>query len=355
MYKILSINPGSTSTKVSVYEDEKKLFDETINHSEKDLNKFEGIQSQFDFRKKAILTILDKNNFQLIDLGAIVSRGGILPPLKSGAYKINSTMVDYLVNTPRDHHASNLGAVIAYDLSKNLNIPSYIYDPISVDELVDVARFSGMPEIERESRMHTLNMRASAIKAAKKSNKKYEDSRFVVAHLGGGTTLSVHKEGKVVDILSDDEGPFSPERSGGLPGRNLVDLCFSGKYTKNEIKKNMRSKSGLEGYLKTKDLRKVEELIEKGDKKAKLVFEAMVYQIAKGIGQLATVLDGDIDAVVITGGMAFSKKLEKMLKEKISFLGEVIMLPGEEEMEALTLGGLRVLKGEEEAKEFTLV
>jgi butyrate kinase len=354
MFKILSINPGSTSTKISIYEDEKKLFEETINHDEKDLNKFENIQSQFDLRKNALLNFLDKNNFKLSDLDAIVSRGGVLPPLKSGAYRINSIMVDYLINTPRDHHASNLGAVIAYNLSENLNIPSYIYDPISVDELEDVARISGLPEIERESRMHALNMRASAIKASKELNKKYEDSRFVVAHLGGGTTLSVHKKGKIVDILSDDEGPFSPERSGGVPGRNLVDLCFSGKYTKDKIKKNMRSKSGLEGYLKTKDLRKVEELIEKGDKKAKLIFEAMVYQIAKGIGQLATVLDGDLDAVVITGGMAFSKKLEKMLKKKISFLGEVIMLPGEEEMEALTLGGLRVLKGEEEAKEFTI-
>ncbi len=354
MYKILSINPGSTSTKIALYEDKKEILTETLRHKDEDLAKFEKVQDQFEFREKIVLNFLEKNNYDIKKLDAVVGRGGVLPPVKAGAYIVNDIMVDYLKNRPRVEHASNLAALIAYEISKLVNIPAYIYDSIAVDELEPLAKVTGIPEIERESLAHTLNMRASAIEAAKSLGKKYEDCRFVVAHLGGGITLSAHKNGKMIDILSDDEGPLSPERSGGLPGRGLVKLCFSDNYTQKDVTKKMRGNSGLKAHLGTADLREVEKMIEEGNKKAKLVYEAMAYQISKGVGQLSTVLKGEMDGIVITGGMAYSEKLISLIKERIDFLGNIIVMPGENEMKSLTLGALRVLKGEEKAKEFLL-
>jgi len=354
MYKILSINPGSTSTKIALYEDEKEVLTETLRHNDEDLSKFEKVQDQFEFREKIVLDFLERNNYDIKKLDAVVGRGGVLPPVKAGAYIVNDVMVDYLKNRPRVAHASNLAALIAYGISTLVNIPAYIYDSIAVDELEPLAKVTGIPEIERESLAHTLNMRASAIEAAKNLGKKYEECRFVVAHLGGGITLSVHKNGKMIDILSDDEGPLSPERSGGLPGRGLVKLCFLDNYTQNDITKKMRGNSGLKAHLGTADLREVEKMIEEGNEKAKLVFEAMSYQISKGVGELSTVLKGKMDGIVITGGMAYSEKLINLIKERIDFLGDIIVMPGENEMKSLTLGALRVLRGEEKAKEFLL-
>ncbi len=353
MYKILSINPGSTSTKISLYEDEKEILTETLRHKDEDLAEFDKVQDQFEFREKIVLDFLKRNNYDIKKLDAVVGRGGILPPVDAGAYIVNDIMVDYLKNRPRVEHASNLAALIAYEISKLVNIPAYIYDSIAVYELDPVAKITGVPEIERDGLVHTLNMRASAIKAAKSLGKEYKNCRLIVAHLGGGITLSSHKNGKMIDVLSDDEGPFSPERSGGLPGRGLVKMCFSNNYTAKDVTKKMRGNSGLKAYLGTSDLREVEEMIEEGNETAKLVYEAMAYQISKGVGQLSTVLKGKIDAIVITGGMAYSEKLIKLIKERIYFLGNIIVMPGENEMESLTLGALRVLKGEEKAKEFS--
>lgn len=352
MYRILSINPGSTSTKIALYENEKEVTTEVLRHREDELSKYKRIQDQYEFREKVVLNFLKKNNYDINKLDAVVGRGGILPPIKSGAYEVNEKMVDYLKNRPRVEHASNLAGIIAYEISRKANVPAYIYDSIAVYELEPIAEVTGMPEVKRDALVHTLNMRASAIKAAQNLNKKYEDCRLIVVHLGGGITLSVHKNGKMVDVVSDDEGPFSPERSGGLPGRGLVGLCFSGNYDKKEITKKMRSTGGLKSYLNTNDLIEVEKMIDSGDEKAKLIFEAMAYQIAKGVGELATVLKGNLDQIVLTGGMAYSERLVELIKERIEFIGKVEVMPGENEMESLTLGALRVLKGEEEAEKF---
>src|SRR6056297_676845 len=249
MHRILSINPGSTSTKIALYENEKEVTTEVLRHTENDLSEYKRIQDQYKFREKVVLEFLKKNNYDVNKLDAVVGRGGILPPIKSGAYIVNEKMVDYLKNRPRVEHAANLAAIIAYDISKKNDIPAYIYDSIAVYELEPIAEVTGMPEVKRDALVHTLNMRASAIKAAQNLNKKYEDSKFIVVHLGGGITLSVHNNGKMIDVVSDDEGPFSPERSGGLPGRGLLNICFSGNYDKKDITKKMRSIGGLKAYL----------------------------------------------------------------------------------------------------------
>jgi len=354
MYKILSINPGSTSTKIALYEDDKEILTETLRHKEEELGKFDRIQDQYEFREKIVLDFLEKNNYSIYKLDAVVGRGGILPPVEAGAYIVNDAMVDYLKNRPRVEHASNLAALIAYQISKLANIPAYIYDSIAVYELEPEAQITGLPEIRRDGLVHTLNMRASAIEAGKILGKSYEESSLIVAHLGGGVTLSVHKNGRMIDVISDDEGPFSPERSGGLPGRGLVKLCFSDNKTQKDITKRMRGNGGLKAHLNTVDLREVEKMIESGDEKAELVLKAMAYQISKGIGQLAPVLKGEIDGIVITGGMAYSERLVSLIKDRVEFLGKIILMPGENEMKSLTLGTLRVLKGEEEAKDFKL-
>lgn len=352
MYKILAINPGSTSTKISLYDDEKEIFVETINHTDEELSNYKSVPEQFEFRKDKVMEFLDKNKFNVKELSAVVGRGGVIPPVKSGAYIVNELMVDTLKYRPRVEHASNLGGIIAYEIAKSIDVNAYIYDSVAVDEMESIARISGMPEIERPSLLHALNMRASAIKAAKEMNKKYEECSFIVAHLGGGITVSVHKNGKMIDLVSDDEGSFSPERSGGLPARSVVDLCFSGKYDKKEITKKMRGNGGLKAYLNTVSAIDVEKMINSGDKNAKLIYEAMAYQIAKSIGELSTVVKGKLDGIILTGGIAYSKLMTGWIKERVEFISKVIIVPGENEMEALTFGTLRVLRGEEEAREY---
>lgn len=351
--KILAINPGSTSTKLALYEDEKKLLSQTIDHPVEEIEKYEKVQDQFGMRKDAILAILEENNFDINELSAVVGRGGILPPVKSGAYEVNEVMVDRLKNKPLLEHASNLGALISYEIAKSLNIPSYIYDSVAVDEMIDIARLSGMPEIPRASFSHALNARAMAFKVAQKYNKEYKDMNFVVAHLGGGISVSVHEKGRMVDIVSDDEGTFSPERAGRVPCKKLIDLCYSGKYDKKTMHKKLRGKGGINAYLNTLDAREVEKMIEQGNDEAKKVYEAMAYQIAKSIGELATVVDGKVDAIVITGGIAYSKILTEWITKRVEFIAPIEIMAGENELESLAYGALRVLNGEEEAREYT--
>lgn len=352
MYKILSINPGSTSTKIAVYEDEKPLFVESILHSDSDLAAFKRIQDQFEFRKNAVMKFLNDNNIKTSELSAIVGRGGLLPPVKSGAYRVNETMVDVLMNRPVLEHASNLAALIAYEMSRELNIDAYIYDSIAVDELIDIARHTGLPEVDRVSLTHALNMRAAAIKTSQILGKPYKDCNFVVAHLGGGISLTAHSGGRMIDIVSDDEGPFSPERSGRVAVKDLYKYVSSGKYTKDEMKKKLRGEAGLKGHLGTIDAREVQNRIENGDEKAKLIYETMGYQIAKSIGELSVSLYGNVDRIVLTGGIAYSKMLTDWIVERVKFIAPVEILPGENEMESLSLGILRVLKGEETAREY---
>lgn len=353
-YYILAINPGSTSTKVAIYANETEQCRESLEHSAQELAKYEHIPAQHDMRKEAVLAFLRQHNFDVKSLAAVVGRGGLLPPVQSGAYRVNEMMIDRLRYRPVAEHASNLGAIIAYDIATPLGIPSFIYDPVSVDELQDVARISGMPDIPRQSLIHALNMRAAAIAAAKKLNKSYPETTLIVAHLGGGISLSVHHGGKMIDIVSDDEGTFSPERAGRVPCRQLIELCYSGKFTEKEMLKKLRGKGGIIAYLKTNNVQEVLAMIDKGDKNAELILYAMAYQIAKGIGELATVVKGKVDRIVLTGGIAKSTKLTGWITEHVEFIAPVEILPGENELEALAFGALRVLRGQETAYEYTL-
>lgn len=352
-YKILAINPGSTSTKIALYENEKEVFCKTLEHTVEQIEKYSKVQDQFEMRKEVVLSCLKENGYNLNELAAVVGRGGMVPHVQSGAYKVNEIMVDRLKNNPVVEHASNLGALIAYEIANSAHVSAYIYDSVRVDELKEIARISGMVELPRESTSHALNCRAMAMKVAKKYGEKYSDMNFVVAHLGGGISLSVHEKGRMIDIISDDEGPFSPERAGRVPCKKLIDLCYCGKYDKSTMNKKLRGNGGLKDYLNTIDVREVLKMIDNGDEKAKLILEAMTYQVAKGIGELATVVEGKVDAIVITGGIAYSDLITNWIKKRVQFIAPVEIMPGENEMESLALGTLRVLKGEEKAKEYT--
>ncbi|MDP3388263.1 MAG: butyrate kinase [Eubacteriales bacterium] len=347
MTYILSINPGSTSTKIALFNEEVCLFEEVIRHSSNELDQFNHVQDQFAFRKESIEQCLEKKNFDSRKLSAIVGRGGLLPPVKSGAYYVNETMIDRLVNRPIAEHASNLGAVIAYAIAKPLGIPALIYDSVAVDELTAVARVTGLKDITRKSLFHALNSRAVAIDQAQSEGKEYSLVTYIVVHMGGGITLSLHHKGRVIDIISDDEGPFSPERAGRVPTRGLIELCYSEKYSMKEMLKKTRGQGGLKGLLGTTDMQEVEKMALNEHEDAKLFYEAMIYQIAKGIGELSVVVDGQIDKIILTGGIAYSKNITQLIAKKVSFIADVIVMPGENEMKALALGGLRVLRKQE--------
>ena len=351
-FKILAINPGSTSTKIAIYEDTKEISKKSIEHPSEEIAKYNKITDQYEMRYKQIMDFLEENNFDVKELAAVVGRGGPLPPVRSGAYEVNDSMVDRLKNRPIIEHASNLGAIIAKEIADSIGVKAYIYDSISVDELDDIARLSGLADIERQSLTHCLNMRASAIKTAGTIGKSYKDCNFVVAHLGGGISLSAHKKGKMVDMVSDVEGPFSPERAGVLPTDKLVELCYSNE--KAAVKKMLRGKGGLVSYLNTNSVLEVEDQINNGDEKARLVLEAMAYQVAKAIGELSVVLEGDIDRIILTGGIVYSKMVTEWIRKRVAFIAPVELLPGENELESLALGALRVLRGEEEAYEYDL-
>jgi butyrate kinase len=354
VYRLLIINPGSTSTKIAIYDNEKPVFEEVLRHSAEELALYPTIYSQYQFRKDVILETLSRKDINLTKLSAVVGRGGLLHPIPSGTYEVNDRMVEDLRMGLLGQHASNLGGILAREIASQLNIPAFIVDPVVVDEMEEVARLSGMPDIERISIFHALNQKAVARRAARDLGKSYEEANLIVAHLGGGISVGAHKKGRVVDVNNalDGEGPFSPERAGGLPAEGLLKLCFSGKYTMDEIKKKMVGKGGLVAYLKTNDAREVEKMIEEGNKEAELIYRAMAYQIAKEIGNCAAVLCGQVDAIVLTGGIAHSKMLTGWIKERVEFISQVMIYPGEDEMSALAEGGLRVLRGEEKAKEY---
>ena len=351
-YRILVINPGSTSTKVALFSNGQLLFEKKIEHSSKELVNFDKIIDQYHFRQDIILGFLQEKGINLSALNAVVGRGGLLKPIASGTYRINKKMLDDLVKGVSGEHASNLGGMLAYGIADNLSIPSYIVDPVVIDEMKPVARISGMPEIPRISILHALNQKAIARKASLDLGKKYEKLNFIIAHLGGGISVGVHCKGNVIDVNNalDGDGSFTPERSGGVPVGDLVKLCFSGKFTRDEIMKMIKGKGGLVAYLGTNDVREVAKMIRQGDKKAKLILEAMAYQVAKEIGAGATVLKGQIDAIILSGGIAYNNVFVDMVKDRVSFLSLVMVYPGEEEMLSLCEGALRVLKGEEVEK-----
>lgn len=352
---ILVVNPGSTSTKISVFNDEQEIYTETITHKIEELSRFNKASDQDIYRMGIIIRDLRKNNIALDKLDAVVGRGGLLRPIEGGTYLVNEQMVADLKKGILGDHPSNCGGLIASAISKSLDCTAFIVDPVVVDELEPLARISGMPLIPRKSIFHALNQKAVARDAATNMGKNYFESNIIVVHLGGGITVGAHSNGRVIDVNNglDGDGPFSPERSGAVPVGDLVKAAFSGVYTLPEMKKLIKGLGGMVAYLGTNDMREVETRVERGDEKAKLIFEAMAYQVAKEIGAMATVLKGKVDTIALTGGIAFSNHFVKLVEERVSFIGPIFLSPGEQEMRALALGGLRVLRGEEEAKEYS--
>lgn len=354
--KIIAINPGSTSTKIGVFEDINLLFDKTLRHSVEELEIYPSIIDQYDFRKNVIIKALEEKNIAIDDIDAFVGRGGLVKPIPGGVYRTNTALLEDLKRGVLGEHASNLGGILAYELAKTVKKQdkSFIVDPVVVDELDDIARYSGRPELPRVSIFHALNQKAVARRFARERGRKYSDFNLIVVHLGGGITIGVHKNGRVIDVNNglDGEGPFSPERAGSLPVGSLAKLCFSGKYQLHQVKKMITGQGGIVAYLGTNDCREVEERIEKGDQKAKMVYLAMAYQIAKDIGASATVLEGKIDAIILTGGVAYSELLTKWIRKRVAFLAPVHVYPGEDELQALAEGVFYGLSGEIEIREY---
>lgn len=349
---ILAINPGSTSTKIAVYQEEDALFEETLRHTKEDLAPYTSIMKQYAFRKGHILALLERHGVPLASLRAVVGRGGLLKSMPGGTYPVNDAMLRDLRVGVNGEHACNLGGLIAQAVAEEISIPAYIVDPPVVDEMQAIARISGLPELERESRFHTLNQRAAGHKAAKRLGKTYAQCNFVIAHMGGGISVTAHARGRAIDTNNgvDSEGSYSPERSGTLPVRALMRLCYSGKHTFEEMKRKTVGEGGLTAYLGTNDAREIASRIQAGDEHARLVYEGMGYQIAKEIGAYAVVLKGEVDAICLTGGLAHDEYLTGYITEMVRFIAPVLVFPGEDELRALVEGVLRVLNGEEEEK-----
>jgi len=351
---ILVINPGSTSTKIAVYEGEACLFEQSLNHSAAEISEFPTIASQYGFRERAIQSALKEKNFDFSTLKAVVGRGGLLRPIPGGIYRITDAMKSDLLAAKYGEHASNLGALIADAFAAPLKIPAFIADPVVVDELDDVARVSGHKLFKRTSIFHALNQKAVARRYAKEHSSRYEDLNIIVAHLGGGVSVGLHRKGKVIDVNQalNGEGPFSPERSGTLPAGDLAKLCFSGKYSLQDVLKMITGRGGMVSFLGTNDMREVDRVRRDGNKEADLYYRAFIYQVGKYIGAEAAAAHGKVDAIIITGGIAFSQELTGKIADMVSFIAPVIVYPGEGELEALALAGVMALSGEAEIKEY---
>jgi len=350
-YKILVINPGSTSTKIALYENEKELFNENIVHPQDEIEQYDNLTQEIPMRQKHVIEALEKHGYKARDLSIVMGRGGLFPPIKAGGYKVNQAMIDLVMEERISPHASNLGAVIAHGIAKEAGVSAYIYDAESSDEFLDVVRVTGMKEVVRKSFCHVLNSKAVSRWYAESVNKKYEDINLIVAHLGGGITVSAHKKGRMVDSYADDNGPFAPERSGAVPVLDVIELCYSGDYTKKEMQRKVRGLGGMRDLLGTSDGREIARRMDEGDERAILVMEALAYQVAKAIASLGPVLKGQLDAIILTGGLANNDFLVGKIKEYIGWLGKVEILPGEHEMEALAMGGLRIVRDNEPVSE----
>ncbi|MCF8229553.1 MAG: butyrate kinase [Bacteroidales bacterium] len=351
--RILAINPGSTSTKIAVFQNEEPIFIKNIKHDVEELAKFEKITDQFQFRKEIIVNELNSAEVPEAHVKAVVGRGGLVKPIESGVYEVNEAMKHDLRHSPMGEHASNLGGLIADDIATSIgDCKAYITNPVVVDELEDIARITGHPLFKRKSIFHALNQKAVAQEHAKQIIRKYEDLNLIVVHLGGGITVGAHRKGKVIDVNQglDGEGPFSPERSGTLPVGDLVKMCFSGEYSQKEIKKMITGKGGLVAYLDTNNAYEIEQRVAAGDSEAALIYEAMAYQVSKTIGEMAAVLKGEVDGILITGGIAHDKWFVNHIIERVHRFGPVHVYPGEDEMRALAFNVLRVIKGEIETK-----
>lgn len=353
-YTSLIINPGSTSTKIAVFEDETMLFEETLRHSTEEIAQYDTIYSQKDFRKQVILDILKEKNFDLTTLDVCVGRGGMLKPIPGGTYAVSDALLEDLKIGKQGQHASNLGGILAREIGDEQGVPSFIVDPVVVDELEPIARLSGVPSLPRRSVFHALNQKAVAKRYAKDKGVSYKSLNLIVVHMGGGVSVGAHTDGRIVDVNNalDGEGAFSPERAGGVPSGDLVKLCFSGEYTQAQVMKMLVGNAGFNAYIGTNDARDVMKKANEGDENAALVLDAFVYQVAKDIGAASTVLKGKVDQILLTGGIAYSEPLMARIKERAGFIADFTVYPGEDELLALTQGALRVLNGEEEAKEY---
>lgn len=354
--KILAINPGSTSTKIGVFEDEKLIFDKTLRHSTAEISQYNEIYDQKDFRRKIIQKVLEDNNFDIHTIDVVVGRGGLVKPIPGGTYRVNEALIQDLKVGIQGAHASNLGGIIAYDIATEIgDKPAFIVDPVVVDEMAEIARFSGHPDAPRTSIFHALNQKAIGKRYAKDVQKSYEELNLIIAHMGGGVTVGAHKQGQVVDVFNglDGDGAFSPERSGGLPIGGLIRMCFSGKYNnEKEALKACVGQGGVTAYLGTNDMLEVEHRANEQDEAAIKVQDAFIYQVAKDIGAMSTVLEGKVDQILITGGVAYSKYVQEELARKTAHIAPFTAYPGEDELLALAQGALRVMIGEEQEKEY---
>ena len=350
--KSLIINPGSTSTKIGVFEDETLLFEETLRHSTEEIAQYASIVDQKDFRKEIITNLLASKDFDINSLNMVVGRGGMLKPIPGGTYAVTDDLLHDLKIGKQGQHASNLGGILAREIGDSIGVPSFIVDPVVVDELCDVARYSGVPELPRTSVFHALNQKAVAKRYAKENGKAYDTLNLIVVHMGGGVSVGAHLNGRIIDVFNalDGDGAFSPERAGGAPVGALIKMCFSGQYTEKEVYKKFVGNGGFNAYLGTNDMRDVEKMVLAGDAKATEVRDAFIFQVSKDIGSMAAVLKGKVDAIVVTGGIAYDKGVVAGLKEACEWIAPFTVYPGEDELGALVQGGLRVLNGEEEAK-----
>lgn len=349
--KSLIINPGSTSTKIGVFEDETLLFEETLRHSTEEIAQYASIVDQKDFRKQIILDLLEEKKFDIHSLQVIVGRGGMLKPIPGGTYAVTDDLLHDLKIGFQGQHASNLGGILAREIGDSIGVPSYIVDPVVVDELMPIARYSGVPELPRTSVFHALNQKAVSKRYAKEIDAAYDSLNLVVVHMGGGVSVGAHEKGRVIDIFNalDGDGAFSPERAGAVPSGALIKMCFSGEYTEKEVYKKFVGNGGFNAYVGTNDMRDVEKMVESGDEKAKAARDAFILQVAKDIGSMACVLNGKVDQIIITGGIAYDKAVVDGLKERAGFIAPFTVYPGEDELLALAQGALRVINGEEKA------
>lgn len=349
--KSLIINPGSTSTKIGVFEDETLLFEETLRHSTEEIAQYASIVDQKDFRKQIILDLLKKKDFDIKSLQVVVGRGGMLKPIPGGTYAVSDDILEDLKIGKQGQHASNLGGILAREIGDSIGVPSYIVDPVVVDELMPISRYSGVPELPRTSVFHALNQKAVAKRYAKEQGKAYNSLNLIVVHMGGGVSVGAHEQGRVIDVFNalDGDGAFSPERAGAVPSGALIKMCFSGEYTEKEVYKKIVGNGGFNAYVGTNDMRDVEKMVNDGDKRAEEIRDAFIMQVAKDIGSMACVLKGKVDQIIVTGGIAYDKAVVDGLKERAEFIAPFTVYPGEDELLALTQGALRVMNGEEEA------
>ncbi len=352
--KSLIINPGSTSTKIGVFEDETLLFEETLRHSTEEIAQYASIVDQKDFRKQIILDLLAKKNFDINSLQVIVGRGGMLKPIPGGTYAVTDDLLEDLKIGKQGQHASNLGGILAREIGDAIGVPSYIVDPVVVDELMPIARYSGVPEMPRTSVFHALNQKAVAKRYAKEKGVPYESLNLIVVHMGGGVSVGAHEKGRIVDVFNalDGDGAFSPERAGGVPVGALIKMCFSGQYTEKEVYKKLVGGGGFNAYLGTNDMREVGKMVDEGNEKAAEIREAFILQVAKDIGSMACVLNGKVDQIIVTGGIAYNKVVVDKIAERAGFIAPFTVYPGEDELLALVQGALRVMNGEEEAMKY---